>query len=187
MSFWDLPYDIKSIFNVIDLEKLKVFKFAIEIEGSFPGIKFYAGFNSIKGISSAVDVREVQEGGFRGKHSFPRRVQMMPLTIVRGMTFSRDLWNWHQEVINWTRGKGDYRRNMSIYILDSIFPFGEEVAFEVWRFDVFDAWPSQWDGPELDSMKEEIAFESIVIQHKGISEARSIIGDQTAEVISLLQ
>jgi len=187
MSLIDLPQTVIDQLDVLHLEPLKQFQFAVQIDGHpFPNA-LALGVHEIRGLADGVDVREVQEGGFSGRYRFPRRQQNEAITLVRGQTLSRSFWKWYDSVRSWTKGRPDYRRTCSILMLDRIVIAGEPVQYEVWRFDLFGAWPSQWIGPNLVATEEGIAFESIVLQHAGMSEGKSVFSDKTREYLSILQ
>jgi hypothetical protein len=150
MNVLDLPQEVISRLNVLDLEKLKGFRFAIQIDGEPTGKQFVAGFNQVSGLTNESEIRTIREGGWSGVHEFPARVKASPLVLKRGMTFSRSLWNWRREVTEWTK-----------------------------------AWPSKWDGPKLDSMKSDLAFETVTIRHSGMVEARGVLSGQAGEILSI--
>jgi len=184
MDPFNLPADFLSEINYPGLEKLKSFNFAVQIDGD-PLNPYVGGFNQIGGLGEAVDVREILEGGHPGKHKFPRQAQGKTLTLARGLAIGRFLWDWHRQVLEWTKGKPSYRRTMSIFALQQVRLGDHAIKLEVWTWDIFDAWPSEWIGPEFDSQSEQIAIEKIVIQHSGISLPRSILGGRAGEVLSI--
>lgn len=183
----DLPHTILDRLDVADLDRLEAFRFAVEIGGGLPGQQYLAGFDRIENLGDTVELREVKEGGFRGVHRFPRRSTNQAIRLVRGMSFSRSLYNWYQEVVGWQPGHSDYRRPVSIYLIDDTNVGGQRIDFEAWRWDIALAWPSEWKGPTLDAVANEIAFESVVLQHSGISEAQGAFSGQTGEILSLFQ
>lgn len=190
MSIINLPQDVLDKLDFLHLEVFKRFQFAVSIDGDFFGSQFIVGFERIIGVGDSVDVRDVREGGHPGVYYFPRRSRRDTISLVRGMTLNKGLWNWFDEVRNWKKGKPNYARTMSIMILDHISPpqtKGQPIQFEVWRFDFVDAWPSEWRGPELSAQDEELAFESITVQHGGITRAKSLISGEVANIISLFQ
>lgn len=187
MNLASLPEALKSRLNLLGLEPLTRFQFAVAIEGVAA-----AGFNEVQGIENSMDVREVTEGGYPGVHKFPRLYRTSAITLMRGLTFSRALWDWHQEVVEWTKGRPDYTRSASIYMLSQILPPTDSIIrigplpYEVWRFDLTDAWPSAWKGPDLQSMTEEMAIETITIQHSGLAVAEGLLSGMTGEVAGML-
>jgi len=186
MSILDLPSDVLSSLNILNLEKLRAYQFAVQIDGELTGNKFVAGFENIKGFADRVNVKEVIESGYTGTHKFPRHSPQSGIVLTRGMTYDRTLWNWFQAVKNWGKGEPDYRKTMSIYMIDRINVYSNIAPFEVWRWDIMGAWPSKWVGPRFDSLKEKFAFESVRIQYSSITEAEGILSGITGEIASLL-
>jgi len=182
MNLSDLPQSVIDKLDVLGLEPLTRFQFAVSVEGMVPGARFIAGFREATGLHSVIDVREVKEAGYRGVHSFPRKVPPQEVKLTRGFTFSRYLWHWHLAVVKWMRGMPDYRRNLSIYQLHRLHSFAGDLPFEVWRWDFTNAWPSEWIGPDLNSMAEEIAVEAVVLRHAGMSAAQGIFSGKVGEV-----
>jgi len=186
MALAGLPDEIVDRLNVLGLEPLTRFQFAVSIEGQLPGSRFLAGFRNVEGLHGVIDVREVREGGFRGVHQFPRRSNPQALTLTRGLSFGRYLWDWYLSVLEWTKGADDYRRNVSIYQLSRIVKPVGELPFEVWRWDLTNAWPSEWQGPGFDSMAEEISIERVVLQHAGMAVPQGIFGGAVGEGLGVL-
>jgi phage tail-like protein len=186
MNLSDLPQEVLLRLDVLGLEPLKRFQFAIGIEGAIAGSRFIAGFREVTGITLVTDVRAVRESGYRGEHTFPRKTPSQSLTLLKGLDFSRYLWNWYQEVLRWTKGRPDYRRNLSIYQISHIHANAGDMPFEVWRWDIAHAWPSEWRGPDLNSMTQEIALESVVLRHAGLSEAEGIFSGKAGQVLGAL-
>jgi phage tail-like protein len=187
MALASLPIELIEKLDLFGLEVLKRFQFAVSIDGNLPGFNYFMGFNSVTGLADRVDVREVKEGGFNGVHRFPRRGANDSIKLIRGMTFSSSMHDWFIEVKNWTKGKPSYTKTMSVAMLDHISILGQPIQFEVWRFDIINAWPSEWIGPELSADAEELAFECVTIQHGGITKANSMFGNKVSELISVLQ
>lgn len=196
IDFSNLPQDIIKQFNLFGLEQLPGFRFAVQIDGLPAMSKYVAGFSGVDGLDGSVRIREVQEGGFNGAHEFPRPTTNSAIVLTRGMTLSRSLYNWHQEVANWTKGRSDYRRNVSIVMIDTVSvglsgtpipSLGVIVPYEVWRFDIRQAWPSDWRGPRLNAGESQFAVESVTLHHSGLSEAYGLFSGKTGEAVSIFQ
>ena len=186
MNLVDLPHEVAGRLNVLDLEPLKGFRFAVQIDGGIPGSQFVAGFAQVQGISAELDVRMIREGGERTVHKFPRRSRDTAIVLRRGMTLSRKLWDWYLEAATWTKGLPDYTRSLSIFLLDDIAKPVGLVLYEAWRWDLQRAFISKWEGPRLDSMSDELAAESITVQHHGITTGKGPLSGLTAESISMV-
>lgn len=190
MSIINIPANILEKLDFLGLEALKRYQFAVSIDNEHFGYQYLVGFERISGLGDMINVRDVQEGGHPGIHRYPRRVKRDSIQLVRVMTFNHGLWEWFEEVRSWQKGKPSYSRTLSIIMLDYISPRqtgGQPIQFEVWRFDIVDAWPSEWQASSLDANTEELAFETITLQHGGISRAKSLITGDVADVLSLVQ
>jgi phage tail-like protein len=131
------------------------FNFFIEIEGLVVG-----GFSEVTGLQVETEVEEYREGGqnaFVHKLAGPTRYPQN-LVLKHGMTLLPTLWLWHQDVV---AGKV-VRRNGSIYLLD-------RQRLPVMWWDFADAYPIRWTGPELRADSNSVAFESVELVHRGIS------------------
>ncbi len=194
----ELPQAVLDRLDILHLEKLRTNRFAVQIDAGHDvtdrrglTVMRYAasavlGFEKVEGLHGQVDVREVREIGFRGVHRFPRRSRHPALRLIRGLATSHRLWDWFCEVREWTKGGPDYRRSLSIFMLDSVATPGGLVDYEVWRWDVFDAWPSEWHGPALDANSNGMAIEGITIQHSGIAAPQGILSGIAGEVLNVL-
>jgi phage tail-like protein len=130
------------------------FNFLLEIDGVAK-----AGFSEVTGLNTETNVIEYREG------SDPNHMRKLPglekfgnVTLKRGVTPDPELFNWHKAVLD-----GDILRDesMSIVLLD-------ERRQEVVRWNLLNAWPSKWVGPDLKAGANEIAFESVEIVHEGV-------------------
>ena len=192
MNLSDLPNDLIQRLNILGLEPLKTFRFAVQIDGDPEGKAFVAGFSEVSGIDKEVEVRKIREGGNPGIYTFPRNTKAGQLVLTRPMLFSRSLFNWFGEVQNWTKGKPDYRRSVSVFLLDEVSSAGRTqlatpILYEAWRWDFFGAYPTAWSGPKLDSMRSETAREIITLQHTGISEGLGVLSGDAGEILSVFQ
>ena len=130
------------------------FNFLVEIDGLTA-----AGFSECSGLSSETDVIEYREGNERAHSArkIPGLTHYGPVTLRRGITTSRDLWDWRQSVIDGQLS----RRSVAITLLSES---GEPVL----RWMLRDAWIAKWEGPHLRARSSEVAIESIELVHEGI-------------------
>lgn len=130
------------------------FNFTVEIDGIA-----VAGFSECAGLSSETDVIEYREGNERtlGIRKLPGLTRYGPVTLRRGITTNRDLWDLRQSVIDGQLA----RRSVVITLLSES---GEPVL----RWMLRDAWIAKWEGPHLRARSSEVAIESIELVHEGI-------------------
>jgi hypothetical protein len=88
----------------------------------------------------------------------PRRRTTSPsLTLRRGITDDRRLWDWLQD---WVAGAVN-PRDVCVFLLDAT---GERSRG--WR--CVDATPVRWAGPELAADRSAVATETLELAHEGI-------------------
>ena len=69
------------------------------------------------------------------------------------------LWDWYQ-----TSRTGDFKsRNCTILVHD---PSGSD---DVLEFQLVDAFPVKWIGPELGAAQNNLAIETLEVAHQGFS------------------
>lgn len=129
--------------------------FLVEIEGIAR-----AGFMTVSGLEEETEVREYREGG---DNSTVRKLAGLnsysPIVLEMGSTFDKSLWDWRQKV----KREGAQGNRKSISVIQQ-----NEKREEVKRWQVFDAWPSKFTGPEFDASSSDTAVESVEIQHEGL-------------------
>lgn len=135
------------------VDPYKDFRFQVEIDGIAS-----SRFLECTGLGSEVAVIEYREGGDpTAVRKLPGRASFSDITLKRGITESRDLYDWHRSLL---QGQID-RRNGKIILLDD---GGAEVVRWVFR----EAWPRKWEGPELNAMNNEVAIETFVLTCESI-------------------
>lgn len=91
---------------------------------------------------------------------FPGLTKYTNIVLKWGITDDRELYDWHRRIV-----RGDMeRKNGSIVLLDRR---GEEVV----RWNFVRAWPSKWDGPDLNAEGTDAAIETLELAHEGIERA----------------
>jgi phage tail-like protein len=136
-----------------------------------PGGRFHIEFGSLKGIftecsglSSEVEVVEHKASGEKGDpvlHKVPGRAVWGNITLKRGVSKSKDFWQWHKEVLD---KKTSMRRNGTIALIDS--DSGSNSPVLTWK--VTDAWPCKVNAPTLSAGDNSVAVEELVLVHEGI-------------------
>ena len=131
----------------------KVFNFVVEIDGIAS-----AGFTECSGLSTTTDVIEYREGNDRsGIRKLPGLTKFSNIVLKRGITQSRDLWNWRKTVMD---GVIDRRSGSIVLLADDLTP--------VVRFRFRNGWPAKWEGPALNGKSSEVAIETLEIAHEGL-------------------
>jgi phage tail-like protein len=131
------------------VDPYRAYNFKLEIQGVVEG-----HFTECSNMGVAVQAIPYREGGqSQVVHRLPGRVEYADVTLRYGLTASKDLWTWFQTAV---KGKVE-RRNISVVLLDS------DGATEVARWNLVNAWPSQWRGALLDASGQEVAIESLTL------------------------
>ncbi len=132
------------------------YRFRVEIEGLVVG-----GFSEVTGLDIDLELVSYREGGLNayahllpGATRYPSR-----LVLKRGLTDADGLWRWYRDV---ARGKVE-RRSGSIILLNAS-------GDEAWRWNVIEACPVRWAGPQLSAnASTEVAVEVVELVHRGIT------------------
>jgi phage tail-like protein len=129
------------------------YNFLVEMDGITR-----AAFQECSGFDSTIDVIEHREGGENTTvRKLPGLTKYSNIVLKWGMTDDTDLYDWHHKVV-----RGDIeRKNGSIVVLNRK---GEEVA----RWNFYRAWPTKWDGPDLNAEGNDVAIETLELAHEGV-------------------
>ena len=131
------------------------FNFLVELEGIIE-----ASFRECSGLEATTEVIDHRQGGDNTTvYKLPGKTTYGDITLKRGLTDSAELWNWRRLVIE---GKVQ-RKNGSVVVYDLAN------RREVLRWNFVNAWPTKWQGPELNALGNEVAVESLVLAHEGLA------------------
>lgn len=139
------------------IDPATAFRFTVRFDNLQPG-----GFSDCSGLSMETEVQEYREGGVN-THTwrFATRTKQSNLILKRGIV-NMTLWNWFQDI-----ARGTMRfRNGTILVQD---PSGGSDLIE---FQVLQAFPIKWNGPELSAAQNNIAVESVEFAHQGLQRVR---------------
>jgi phage tail-like protein len=129
------------------------FRFLVEIDGVAS-----AGFTEVSGLSAGIEPVDYREGSDRGAaRKLPGLRKFDDVTLKRGFTANRDLWDWFKSGLD----GAVQRRTVRIILL------GEDRT-PVGRWILREAWISRWEGPHLATGGSDVAMETIVLVHEGL-------------------
>lgn len=119
-----------------------------------------AHFSACSGLSARVHPIRYREGG-RGQvvRSVPGPVEYGEVTLWYGLTSSTELWNWFADGL---KGRAT-RRHASIILLD------RDGSTPVVRWELYDAWPTAWQGAPLDALSRDLAIESLSLVFESLA------------------
>ena len=132
------------------------FNFKLEVEGIT-----VAGFSEVTGLnqeSNVIDYREGQEPITPRK--LPGLNKFGNITLKRGISPDLSVYNWRKTVTD-----GDIERRNASVVLHN------EKHEEVVRWNLVNAWPSKYVGPDLKANANEVAIESVELTHEGVERA----------------
>lgn len=133
------------------------FNFLVEIDGIAQG-----SFTDCTGLGSTTEVIETREGGDNTTvRKLPGKTSYSDITLKWGMTNSNELWDWRQRIIDGTVD----RRHGALVLYD--LTNKNEVA----RWNFYNAWPTKLELPAFNAKGNEVAIETLVLAHEGLTRA----------------
>lgn len=134
------------------------YNFALELGGVTLGY-----FTDCSGFGASTDPIEHREGGKNSvTRKIPGQTKYTNIVLKWGLTDSRELFDWYQDVID-----GKVKRKDGNIVLYDVDGNTEKVR---WFFT--GAWPTKWDGPDFSAKGNEIAIETLELAHEGITRTK---------------
>jgi phage tail-like protein len=135
----------------------KKFKFVVEIDGVIN-----AGFQKCSELSVEVANIQYYEGGSLTPNKSPGRLTFADVTLERGATQDRDLFDWLAQVANAAANAGlnepGFKRNLDIVQQDR-----DGSTLRRWRLS--GAWPVKFVAGEWDNEADENVIESVTLTY----------------------
>ncbi len=128
-------------------------RFHVEIEGIEE-----AAFTECSGLQAETEVFPYEEGGLNNTvHQLPGRSKFSNVTLKRGVASANELWDWYYKVIM----SNVERKNVSIVLYSCDYN-------EVMRWNLTNAFPVKWVGPNFVSGDNNASVETLELVHEGI-------------------
>ena len=135
------------------------YNFWVEVDG-MDGIK--ARFSEVSGLKGEVEEFEIKEGGLNYRtHLIPGRTKWGPITLKKGLTDDEDLEKWWADIVQNKSGK--QRKTVKVTLLNR-----DMSAKQSWN--IRNAWIKSWEGSSLNANGSEMAIETFVLNHEGVTE-----------------
>jgi phage tail-like protein len=166
-------------------DPIPAYLFFVELSGVFVAL-----FSEVSGIEVERKTEEVKEGGVNNHvHILPGRMEQHKLTLKRGLSLSRGLWDWMQQGrydfkvrrINFSIVQGAPGHNMASIITSltgsnetALTLFGQGFG-KVKHWDIEDAYPVKWKVGTLKSDSTQVAIEELEVVHHGMSLSYEIL------------
>ena len=139
------------------VDPFRNFNFLVELDGIAQ-----ASFTECSGLSTTTEVIENREGGDNVTvRKLPGKTSYSDISLKWGLTSSTELWDWRQQIID----GNVVRKNGSIVVFDL------DNSTEVARWNFVRAWPTKWEGPTLSAKGNDIAIDTLVLAHEGLTRA----------------
>jgi phage tail-like protein len=134
-------------------DPFKNYSFLVEIDGDA-----HAGFSKVSGLSAEADVIEYRTGSEAlSIRKLPGRVRYGNVTLRRGLTTSRELWDWWMTLVNGNL----QRRDVVVVLLD-------DSRQPVLRWALSDAWIAKIEFGDLKAKGKDVVIESVELAHEGL-------------------
>jgi phage tail-like protein len=137
------------------IDAYRGFNFLVELEGIAQ-----ASFTDCSGLGSTTEIIETREGGDNTTvRKLPGKTSYSDITLKWGLTNSTELWDWRQQIVDGIVT----RKNGSIVVFDLTN------HTEVVRWNFVSAWPTKWEGPVFSGKGTDIAIDTLVLAHEGVT------------------
>ena len=145
----------------IRIDPYSAYNFLVEIEGIIAG-----GFAEVSGLSIETDVETKTFGGENDRqYTFIKGTKYTNITLKHGLTDLDMLWAWYDDVVHGIIK----RKNGSIYLLN-------HSGLPAMRWDFMEAFPKKWEGPAFNASSNNVATETLVLAHNGLSRPKKSPG-----------
>lgn len=132
-------------------DPFKNYSFVVEIEGIAA-----AAFSEVSGLAAEATVIDYREGTeITSVRKLPGLIKYPNVTLRRGLTTSRELWDWWMTVVD---GSIE-RRNVAVVLLD-------DRRTELMRWLLRNAWIARFEVASLHAEGNDVLIESIELAHE---------------------
>jgi phage tail-like protein len=128
------------------------FSFALDIQGTLTGY-----FTEISGLGSETEIVEHKVVDPQGRdliQKIPGRTKFTDVTLKRGITKLKDIWDWRKLVEDGNIVGA--RKNATVTMYD-------QSLTAVARWNLTNAWPSKVSGPSINADSNAFAVEEVSI------------------------
>lgn len=139
----------------------KKFKFTVEIDGIRS-----ASFQSMSDLAGEVAVVEHYEGGAIIPNKCLGRATFPNITLMRGATSDRDIYDWFQQCVSKETGLNgtEYKRNLEI-VQRARAGGPNAVGEELRRWTIWNAFPVRFKAGDWDNDTDEVTIEEVELAY----------------------
>ncbi|MGB3367335.1 MAG: phage tail protein [Acidaminobacteraceae bacterium] len=133
-------------------DPIRNFRYKVSVGGA------EAGFSEISGFDISLDTIEYREGDDpTTPYKLPGLTKYSNITLKHGITDSMELYNWIKDCV-----EGKIERKVV-----TVIALGEDgSALATW--EIVEAWPVKYTGPDLSASGSEVAIETMELAHEGL-------------------
>lgn len=154
---------------------IHLFRFHVEFKQTRDNVEVAlarGAFSECTGLEATMEPKVIKVGGANyGAVQRPGRVTFATVILKRGITSSRDVWNWFSHVNE--RGKYAFRLNVKIVVFG---PPPEEpdpetnspAAVPRLTIELFRALPVKFKSGDLNAKGPEVGIEELHLAHEGL-------------------
>lgn len=124
------------------------------------------GFDRISGLTMQMETVEYREGGVNDYvHKLPGQFTHATVLLENGITNEKVMFDWVNKVRSGETSAEEARSNVQILVRSG------HKEDERWGYEIFDALPIQWDGPDLRAEETEgdVAHQTVELAHRGFT------------------
>jgi len=149
--------------NASRMDPYKNFKFRVKWDG-----RYVAGISQVSALRRTTQVVQHRDGDDPSTvRKSQGRTTFEPITLSRGVTHDTDFENWANQVWHLGYGPGN-EASLRNSRKDVVIELCNEAGQLVLAYVVRRAWVSDYQAlPALDANANEVAIESITLQHEG--------------------
>lgn len=134
------------------VDPFRAYDWKVQIEGMTEG-----HFMQCSGLEISVDTISYSEGGDTVEHKMPGLVHYSSITLEKGLTASKELWDWMQTLISKPPLQ---RKTVSILML------APDGVTERLRWNLYCAFPKAWRAAPLNAASSMVAIQSLELAYE---------------------
>jgi phage tail-like protein len=184
VNILSLPDEALRNINPLQLEPIRNYDFALQIEGQNIGEVLIGGFSEIVGLSGNMENIDIYSGGQRQVMPWSRYSRNSEVTLRKGFTANRFLENWYHLKTDYDWGNPDYHRKVTIISLGQV---ALGIQYEVRAWVLLGASPVRWSLADLNSSGDNLLLEELVLQYQFLFPSKGIFDNALGRTLGLFQ
>lgn len=134
-----------------------VFRFKVQLGSIQAG-----AFTAVDGLTAEIETIEYQGGMDMYPRQIPGRPKVSPVVLKKGWINTALLWDWMRKTM-----EGELKfENISLTLV------ADDNTTELVQYDCLDAWPSRWNGFQLDAASSNAMLEELELQVREVKRVK---------------